>query len=206
MDASVLTPVATGVAGIVVASSIALVKGAIASRSKESEELREWRLKAYPDVWKLTSIVPRWPRGDPTYGDLRSVHFAFRDWYYTSGGLYLSEHARARYGDMQELFDAYLERKRPDDETPILQSSSGRFWDHSPYKALMESCSTFRTALTEDLATRRSRSILWAIGFWWRHRQEGRTAARRLAAAKHRHAVDETGAPAGAALTGGASR
>ena len=36
-DASNISPILTGIAGLAVASSIALVKGAIASRSKENE-------------------------------------------------------------------------------------------------------------------------------------------------------------------------
>jgi hypothetical protein len=126
---------------------------------------------------------------------LWSLHYKLREWYYDVGGLYLSENARARYGDMQELLDVYLAPRSPDDDTPVPQPSSGKAWEHSPYKALMESCSAFRTALTEDLATRRSRSILWTIIFWWRHLREGRRAAYRLTSAKRHRAVSATGTP-----------
>lgn len=199
--ASDISPVLSGIAGLAVASSIALVKGAIASRSKENEELRSWRLKSYPAVWRLTSAVPRWPHSDPAYRDLWSLHYRLREWYYDVGGLYLSENARARYGDMQELLDVYLAPRSRDDATPVPQPASRTAWEHSPYKALMESFSAFRTALTEDLATRRSRSILWTIIFWWRHLRERRRAASRLASAKqHRGAA---GTPSVASVSSG---
>ena len=202
MDASIVTPVVTGIAGVLVASSIALVKGAIASRSKENEELRSWRLKAYPVVWKLTSTVPRWPRSNPSYRELWSLHYALRDWYYNTGGLYLSANARARYGDMQELLDTYLGDRARDDDAPVPRPASGTAWAHSPYKALMDACSAFRTALTEDLATRRSRSILWAIVLWRRHQGQQHDAAERLAMAIRQRSVERTRRQEGAVSRG----
>jgi len=186
---SMTTAVISGVIGVTVASGIAVVKSAISSRSQANEELRSWRLKAYPEVWRLTSFVPRWPRADPTYRDLWIVHRVLRDWYYKTGGLYLSENSRARYGDIQELLDAYLVARASDDDTPREDVASSRVKHHHPYTALMETCSVFRTALTEDLATRRSRSILWAMVFWWRHRRDRARAVQRLEAAKHHQTV-----------------
>jgi hypothetical protein len=194
-DASVSTAVISAVAGIAVASGIALVKGAIASRSRENEELRDWRLKSYPAVWKLTSAVPRWPHSNPTYRDLWSLHYQLRDWYYQTGGLYLSENARARYGSVQGLLDIYLVNRPRDDQT-LLPQGTGDSKDSSAYEALMESLSAFRTALTEDLATRRSRSIVWSVALWWRHFQAGRRAKMRLEAARdHVRRADLAEAP-----------
>lgn len=189
MDASISSNVIAGIAGIVVASSVALVKGAIASRGRENEELRTLRLKVYPDVWRLTSMVPRWPQADPTYRDLWHLHLELRTWYYDSGGLYLSENARTRYGEMQELLDAYLVGRDRADETLVPHLASGASSTESPYAALMETCSSFRTAMTEDLSTRRTKSILWAIVFWWRHHNQLREAVRRLQSARQSSVV-----------------
>lgn len=188
MDASVLTPTITAVAGAAVATTVALVNGAIASRAKESEELRSLRLQTYPSVWGLTSEVPRWPRGDPAYRDLWTLHRSLRTWYFSTGGLYLSENARARYGEMQELLDAVLCGRPEDDTTPVRELAPVAE-PHKPetvYEALMNTCSAFRTALTEDLATRRTRSIVWATALWLRHRRQRRAARRRIAAARGR--------------------
>ena len=185
MDASIPTSVVAGIAAIVGGASVALVQGFVASRGKENEELRNWRLKVYPAVWRLTSIVPRWPQADPTYHDLWELHLALRKWYFESGGLYLSENARARYGEMQELLDAYLAGRDRDDETPVPHRAFGAASADSPYNALMDTASAFRTALTEDLSTRRTKSLLWAIVFWRRHRKEHDKAKKRLQSAQH---------------------
>jgi hypothetical protein len=186
MDTSISTAVIAGIAAIVGGSSVALVEGFVASRGKENEELRNWRLKVYPAVWRLTATVPRWPQADPTYQDLWDLHLALRKWYYESGGLYLSENARARYEDMQELLDAYLDGRDRADATPVPHRPSRRASADSPYTALMETCSAFRTALTEDLSTRRTKSVVLAIVVWRRHREQQRQAKRRLQWARHR--------------------
>jgi hypothetical protein len=91
---------------------------------------------------------------------------------------------------MQELLDAYLGGRDRADETPVSHLSSGTASEDSPYKALMDTCSSFRTALTEDLSTRRTKSVLWAIVFWWRHCKQRREAKQRLQSAPQRSVVE----------------
>jgi hypothetical protein len=142
----------------------------LANRSKVSEELREQRLKAYPEVWKQTSAFSRWPRNGVDHAELARFHRELRRWYYEVGGLYMSEHARARYGDMQELVGAYCDHG---------DGSPAALEPHA-YDALMKACSTFRTALTEDLESRRQGSIVWSLRKALQHRGEARSARRRL--------------------------
>ncbi|MGA2930318.1 MAG: hypothetical protein ABSG43_30890, partial [Solirubrobacteraceae bacterium] len=47
------------------------------------------------------------------------------------------------------------------------------------YEPLRDGCSAFRTALTEDLETRRTRSVWWAINMFREHQKEDRKAAQR---------------------------
>ena len=94
-----------GIAGTVFG---AFVNGALATRAKVNEEMRKVRLESYPALWKLTAHFSRWPRMTNTYADLEQFHGLFRSWYYDTGGLYLSENARDRYGDTQELMAAHL--------------------------------------------------------------------------------------------------
>ncbi len=169
-----LTPLITALGGAIVASIIAVVNGAVASRGKESEELRDLRLKVFPAAWKLTAVVPRWPRAQIVYADLWSLHIALRSWYFEIGGLFLSENSRARYGDVQELLSELLDGRPEGDQTKV----------DAAYAPAMESCSAFRTSLTEDLATRRSRSVLWAAVLWWRHHRQRLAARARIDAAK----------------------
>lgn len=147
----------------------------LATRATVSEELRVQRLKVYPSVWERTGMFARWPRTSPTYDDLAQFHRDLRDWYFSVGGLFMSENSRARYGDMQMLVAAELERLPP----------TARLLDEA-YQPLMEACSAFRTALTEDLESRRQGSIIWAARKRWEHRRQDKKAARRLTAVRAR--------------------
>jgi hypothetical protein len=167
---------ATGlvVAGAALVTGIisSLVTSWLAGREKANEELREKRVGAYPQIWRLTGTVSRWPRTTATWGDLEELHLRLRRWYYTTGGLYLSEHARARYGDVQDVVAAHLQyRADADDALP----------DSPVYDDVQASCSAFRTSLTEDLETRRSRSLLRTIGTGRFHKRKAREAKHRLA-------------------------
>jgi hypothetical protein len=163
-------------------AGVALVSGLISasinswltSRAKVNEELRVERLKAYPQIWERTITFSRWPRDERTYDDLRRFHLDLRDWYYKRGGLYMSENSRGRYGDVQELAAVELEQPPP----PPTALSKER------YERLMEACSAFRTGLTEDLESRRQRSLIWSIRKSREHKQDERAAKARVRAAR----------------------
>jgi hypothetical protein len=166
-----------GIAGTVLG---ALVNGALATRAKINEEMRQLRLNSYPLLWQLTSRFSRWPRMTNTYADLEEFHRQFRVWYYDTGGLHLSENSRARYGEVQELMATHL--GAPEGQ-PMPVQPGGALPD-SAYSGLLEACSALRTALTEDLESRRQRSLLHSVGLAARHRKQKTKAAHRLAEAK----------------------
>ena len=171
MDATVvgLISAATAVAGGIATKAFDSWLGA---RSKITEELRKDREPSYRMVWERTEVVSTWPRTDATYADLERLHRYLRSWYYTVGGLYLSENARARYGDVQELIGAHLDYPLGELEEDLPPGA---------YKDIMETCSAFRTSLTEDLESRRQRSLVWTMQRWRLHRRQRRKARRRLA-------------------------
>ena len=166
-----------GIAGAVIG---AVVNGALATRAKVNEEIRKLRLESYPPLWRLTSHFSRWPRATNTYEDLEQFHRRFRTWYYETGGLFLSENSRARYGNVQELMATHLGAA---DGGAMPPQHSGRIPD-PVYTGMLEACSALRTALTEDLESRRQRSILYRTKLAFRHRRQRKGAATRLAAAK----------------------
>jgi hypothetical protein len=84
--------------------------------------------------------------------------------------MFLSERSRDRYGDVQELIGAYLESHRDGGLSARVEPDD--------YDAIATTCSAFRTALTEDLATRRQRSLLLAIRSRRWHRSRKRQAKR----------------------------
>lgn len=165
--------VAAGI-GVAVGGATAYVQGALSARAKAGEELRDRRLEAYPPVWRETAVLSRWPAAEITWADLEALHLRFRRWYFTTGGLFLSDRGRDRYGEVQELLSAYLCRHRED--------LSGRV-GQADYDVLAETCSVFRTTMTDDLETRRQRSPVWAFRQWRWHRAKQREARRRIAAA-----------------------
>jgi len=179
-------PVIAALLGALGATLVALINGVLSSRQKVRDELRDIRLEKYPDAWKLTSSVPRWPRADLTYADLRLLHRELKNWYFDVGGLYMSENARARYGDVQGLLEAYLEGRQESDSDAVPGSAgaSAQGGSETVYEAIMETCSAFRTSLTEDLATRRSASFLWAIALAGIHITQHAQAKARINRAK----------------------
>ncbi|MEV6412732.1 hypothetical protein [Kribbella sp. NPDC051718] len=158
MSTELTRAVVTGVLALLTAGVIALVNSWISTRAGIDENLRDQRLAAYPELWKATGAVPRWPRTQPTRSQLQQLHESYRTWYYSKGGLFMSESARARYGDVQELLDALLQRS-PDATGPLTATA---------YTDLMQTTSALRTAMTQDLDTRRRRSLLqrWQRTRW----------------------------------------
>jgi hypothetical protein len=169
------TTFALASAGIAVASGFisAALNSWLQGRAEVSSELREARTKLYRVVWKHTEVVSQWPWTAATFADLERLHLTLRDWYYGGGGLYLSENSRARYGEVQELIAAHVRGAEP---------ASAQLPD-PVYEAIEKTCSSFRTALTEDLESRRQSSLWTAARRAWLHSRQKRKARRRIKAA-----------------------
>src|SRR5215469_664388 len=150
--------VITSILGLLTAGILALVNSWISARAGLDENLRSQRLEVYPTLWGATEVVSYLPRDEITRGGLEELHRALRSWYYTKGRLFISELARARYGDVQKLTAAMLSHNG--DSADVLVPDG--------YTDLTETASALRTALTEDLDTRRRKS-LWES--WRRSRQ-----------------------------------
>jgi hypothetical protein len=154
--------VLSAASGLAVGAVLATVKYALAQRARLDEDLWSRRLDTYREVWALTSQFSRWPRQKPTSGDVVQLHEQFRRWYYGDGGILMSSRARKRYTHVQEGLAA-LSRLSSDTEKQV---------DGADYDDMVEILSGFRTALTEDLESRRKRSIVWAIVGLWADRKD----------------------------------
>jgi hypothetical protein len=163
-------PAMPAVIGGVLVIAAAYVQIALASRAKAGEELRERRLDAYPVIWQETAVISSCPRVKVRGSELKDLHLRCRRWYYTKGGLFLSECSRDRYGDMQQLLSARIAKTEDlSDYVPL-----------DAYTDLEKTCSAFRTALTQDLATRRQRSLVWLLSNSRWHRRQKRAIRQRL--------------------------
>jgi hypothetical protein len=87
MVAAVSSPLFIALIGIAGTVLGALVNGALATRAKVNEEMRQLRLNSSTRCsGRLTSSFSRWPRMTNTYADLEELHRWFRSWYYEAGG------------------------------------------------------------------------------------------------------------------------
>jgi hypothetical protein len=158
--------------GLVVGAVGAWVKAALAIRAKTNEELRARRLELYPELWRQTAAFSYWPPIELTRAQLVSLNLATRSWYFDGdGGLFLSENGRHRYGELKQLLSAYIELADPAE--PL---------DRGAYDALAATASALRTGMTEDLETRRQRSLWWVVAQWARHVRQHRRWRRRYEA------------------------
>lgn len=146
-----ITLIAGALATLMIGTVGALLGAALTSRAKIDEGLRDSRLRVYPQLWEHTATASQWPRNSVNVSQLSEFHKALRHWYYTSGGLFLSERARTLYGDLQELNESMLKSREHEGTTPITKTE---------YDDLRKVCSSLRTALTLDLQTRKTRPIL----------------------------------------------
>jgi hypothetical protein len=172
--------IVAGLVGAAATAVLAILNSYLTSRAQVAEEVRKARLDAYPKLWRLTSLVSVWPRSDPRLEDLQGLQRDLRRWYFdVGGGLYMSENARDRYGQLQALLAAVIANY------PKLQNDRGQPSDGT-HLDLQESCSALRTALTEDLETRAQRSVLRSIRLLGRHFIHHRRGERRIARAARR--------------------
>jgi hypothetical protein len=138
------------------------VKAVLAIRGKVNEELRARRLAVYPPVHRLSAALSFWPPAEITGEQLHDLNVRLRDWYFTTGGLFLSENSRTRYGELKQLICAHLDEL--DDRAAVIAP-----W---AYDDLADTCRAFRISLTEDLETRRQRSLWWVAVQARRHRRQ----------------------------------
>jgi hypothetical protein len=109
-----------------------------------SAELQRERIASYKELWRLTKLLPKWPRSkDVTYEDLGKFSQLLRDWYFNEGGgIFLSRTAYTAYAALQDSLTAIL----------VEQPSGGISEEH--YEAVRVLCSTLRNGLARDVDSR----------------------------------------------------
>jgi hypothetical protein len=108
-------------------------------------DLREKRVAVYPALWKETALLPKWPRATGvTYEDLRRFSETLRDWYFHTGGMYLS---RSTHGN------AYSPLQ--DELASVLETNPTGPVSADDYERVRKRCSALRTALAGDIESRR---------------------------------------------------
>lgn len=108
-------------------------------------DLRKRRIEVYAELWKATSLLPKWPHDDGvTYEQLRELGRSLRRWYYETGGMYLSRTAHDEgYGPLQGAIASVVADGR---EGPLSKQD---------YETVRKRCSALRSLLAADIESRR---------------------------------------------------
>lgn len=118
-------------------------------------DLRKARIAAYQPLWDLTSTLPSWPRDDKlTYSKLKTFSTNMRDWYFGTGGIYLSEPSMKAYRELQDKIWSVLGPLKPEEYASLVQGAEARD-PESHYDSIRLNCSKLRSNLTSDILSRR---------------------------------------------------
>ena len=139
------------VIGVVAGFMGGIGKSWLDSRKQIDQSLRDARSNVYDLLWKMTGLLPEWPRAeDVTYEKLEELSRKMRNWYFNEGGgILLSANARDSYGEVQKAITGVLAQNKTGPVPP----------SHPHYEMIRKLCSAMRTQLTEDLHSR-SRTLL----------------------------------------------
>lgn len=106
------------------------------------------RFEENKTIWEITGVLPKYPEDrEVSYHDLYNTCLKLKNWYFSNGGIILSNDSRIAYEKLQKKLFA-VSNKQPDDKlTP------------EDYNSMREIFSLFRSDLTRDL-TSRNKSLL----------------------------------------------
>jgi hypothetical protein len=151
MDEKLVAAIIGAVAGIVTTYLGAILKFRVDLKSQYDRDLREKRIAQYGDLWKLTGIFPKYAREkELTHQYLLRLMIALREWYFTKGGMFLSDAARDAYFALQE------ELKPVSDN---LNSNEAVVLNGVVYERLRSKGSALRSALVRDVGTRNASEL-----------------------------------------------
>lgn len=116
--------------------------------SKYDQDLRTERVKQYALLWQATEPLAKYaPPGPVTVASLRELATVLRKWYFSGGGMFLSDRARDAYFALQDAIAA----------TPRLADAQATDGDVLPDReaAIRRASSQLRTVLTADVGSRK---------------------------------------------------
>jgi hypothetical protein len=113
------------------------------------KDLRASRLEVYKTLWTLLKPLARYSREGPlTYQLVKNISEEMRDWYFDTGGIYLSRQSRGPYFKMKEVMQAII------DDASLVQRADEPLSEVN-IKALLKSGTRLRESLADDIGTRR---------------------------------------------------
>jgi hypothetical protein len=152
------------VVGFIVSMLLAILQKRLDVETKIDENIRADRLNVYKVLWEHMLLVPLYPPSPQgvTYSDLYKLSETFRGWYFTQGGILLSEEAKKTYIATQQtllkmacLADAAQRSNLRERDYLNLKSVRPGSLTDDEYFVVQQQLSRLRTQLTIDLMTRR---------------------------------------------------
>lgn len=145
---SILIGGAAGLVSAVVTYLSTRAKVRLDLAAEYDKDLQESRLECYKELWAMLEPLARYGCVEKvTYTVIRSISDKSRTWYFQRGGIYLTERSRKPYfkwkASMQPVLDSTNFANHPDTEIT------------SQLEPILMAASTLRTALSEDIGTKR---------------------------------------------------
>jgi hypothetical protein len=151
MEDKLLAAIIGATAGVITTYLGAILKFRVDLKSQYDKDLRDKRIAQYCELWKLTGTFPKYARDKQvTHQDLQCLMVALREWYFTKGGMFLSDAARDAYFALQEELKI---------ASGSLDSSQAVIKDEVAYDRLRLKGSALRSALVRDVGTRKASEL-----------------------------------------------
>jgi hypothetical protein len=145
---SVLIGAAAGIVSAVITHFSTRAKVRLDLTAEYDKELQRSRLEAYKELWSALEPLARYGRDRAvTYSVLRAVSDQSRQWYFQTGGIYLTRASREPYFRWKAVMQPVLSdpRLQASPETPIPTPELER---------IVEAASSLRTSLSDDIGTK----------------------------------------------------
>jgi hypothetical protein len=113
--------------------------------------VREARLRTYPMLWVTLQPFALYARTWPvTNRTVQELAVSLRQWYFETGGMFLTDRSRDAYFAVQKALAQYLSIH------PYREEAREEDLDPSAFESIRTLGSALRTALVLDLGTRRT--------------------------------------------------
>jgi hypothetical protein len=149
MEDKVLAAIIGAIAGGMSTYLGAILKFRVDLKSQYDKDLRDKRIAQYSDLWRLTGTFPKYARENRLmHQDLQTLMVALREWYFTKGGMFLSDASRDAYFALQEELKSVCDGFQP-----------GSIVEETAYQRLRGKGSAVRSALVRDVGTRKASEL-----------------------------------------------
>ena len=115
-------------------------------QARYDQTLHDHRIKAYQALWQRLEVLALYARPEPvTSACLKQLAAELRQWYFHTGGLFLTDNSRDAYFALQIAIKAEIEKQQPQDKE----------LEDPAFETIRTKGSALRTSLSSDLNSRK---------------------------------------------------